>query len=121
MIEISVFIAIYLLSVELKSLIHSKIRGNKSPKYGLMDSLLIFEISDITFNMADTKAEVARSPSNFCIKQDNIEVEYDLARSGELLTNIFISLTASSFSLASLLYSSCEIRETISYLKYGRI
>jgi hypothetical protein len=36
-----------------------------------------------------------------------------LARSGVYLTNIFINLTASSRSLASLLCSNYEIRDTI--------
>jgi hypothetical protein len=40
-----------------------------------MASLLILEISEITFKIADTKADVARSPSNFEIKHLRIDVE----------------------------------------------
>jgi len=75
MIEIRVWIACCLLSVELKSFMHSRIRGKSSPRYGLIASLLIFDISEMTFRMADTNAEVARSPSSFLIKHLRIAVE----------------------------------------------
>lgn len=72
---ISVLKASFLLVVLVMSLIHSKINGNKSPKYGLIDSALILLISLITFKIADTKVEVARSPSSFLIKHNKIDVE----------------------------------------------
>jgi len=99
------------------SFIHSKIRGKRSPRYGLIASALILEISEITFKIAETKEDVALSPSNFLIKHKRIDVEYALARSGVYRTNIFINFTASSRSLASLLCSSCDIKETINCLR----
>jgi len=121
MIEISVLIASFRLVLDVISLIHSRIRGNKSPKYGLIASALIFEISEMTVKIDDTIIEVDFSPSNFLIKQRRIDVEYAFARSGVCLTNILISLTASSRSLTSCDYSSCEIKLTIIYLRYGKI
>ena len=100
---------------------HIRHNGNKSPKYGLIASELTFAISQITLRMADTNAEVALSPSNFLIRHDKIDVEYDLAISGADLTNIMMSLTASSRSFESLLCSIWEMRDTMSYLRYGRI
>jgi hypothetical protein len=79
MIEISVLIASFRLVLDVISLIHSRIRGNKSPKYGLIASALIFEISEMTVKIDDTI----------------IEVDCD--------------------------YSSCEIKLTIIYLRYGKI
>ena len=109
----SVRTASFRLVLDVISLMHSRMRGKRSPKYGLIASALIFEISEITFKIAETKVDVALSPSSFLIKQRRIEVEYALARSGVYLTNIFINLTASSRSLASLLCSNYEIRDTI--------
>ena len=100
---------------------HIRHKGNKSPKYGLIASELTFAISQITLRMADTNADVALSPSSFLIRHDKIEVEYDFAISGADFTNIMMSLTASSRSFESLLYSIWEINETISCLRYGRI
>lgn len=74
-IEISVRIASLRLVLEVMSLMHSKISGNKSPKYGLIASALILEISEITVRIDDTSVEVALSPSSFLIKQSKIEVE----------------------------------------------
>ena len=83
-----------------------------------MSSLLTLEISEITSSTADTKVEVASSPSSFLVKQVRMEDEYAHVRSGgQALTKVLISLTASSRSLVSLLSSSCEIRDTMSCLK----
>jgi len=54
---------------------HSSMRGNKSPRYGLIASALIFEISEITFKIAETNVDIPLSPSNFLIRQSSIEVE----------------------------------------------
>lgn len=57
------------------SFMHSRIKGNKSPRYGFIASALIFEISEITVKIEDTSVEVALSPSSFLIKHSRIEVE----------------------------------------------
>ena len=103
------------------SLRHMRQRGKRSPRYGLMASLLTLAISEITLSVAETKADVARSPSSFLIRLAKMDAEYDLAISGADLTNIMISFTASSRSLTSLLCSIYEIKATISCRKYGKI
>jgi len=55
---------------------HSKISGNSSPRYGLIDSLLIFANSEIPVRITETNDDVAFSPSSFLIRHFNIDEEY---------------------------------------------
>jgi len=57
------------------SFTHSRMSGRRSPRYGLIASALIFDISDMTVNIDDTSVEVARSPSSFLIRHNRIDVE----------------------------------------------
>jgi hypothetical protein len=116
-IDMSVIIAYFRFIVELWSLMHSKISGKSSPRYGFIDSLLIFASSEMPVSITDTNDDVAFSPSSFLIRHFKMEEEYAYERSGAYLIKIFISLTASSFSLGSLVYSSCEIRDMRSCLR----
>ncbi len=75
MIEIKVLTASFLLVLEVMSLMHSRIKGKRSPRYGLIASALILDISEITFRMAETNVDVAFSPFSFLIRHKRIEVE----------------------------------------------